>query len=130
MSSDFIPEDVSRFILESIDSVAQMEALILVRSQPDHKWTASDLAKRLYIREEETTELLSRLCASGFLIVDKGEERSVYCYRPSSVELRALADRLSEVYAKHLVPVTNLIHSKPKTRVQEFADAFKLRRDK
>ena len=41
-----------------------------------------------------------------------------------------MLERLAEIYAKHLVPVTNLIHSKPKPRIQEFADAFRLRKDK
>jgi hypothetical protein len=33
-----------------------------------------------------------------------------------------------EAYSKYLIPVTNLIHSKPQTRVQQFAEAFKLRK--
>jgi hypothetical protein len=37
--------------------------------------------------------------------------------------------RLADVYARHLIPVTNLIHSKPR-RIREFADAFKLRKDR
>jgi hypothetical protein len=40
-----------------------------------------------------------------------------------------MGDLLADVYARYLVPVTNLIHAKPKSRVQEFADAFKLRKD-
>jgi len=40
-----------------------------------------------------------------------------------------MLERTAEAYAKHLVPVTNLIHSKPKPRIQEFADAFRFRKD-
>ena len=36
--------------------------------------------------------------------------------------------RLTKIYSQYLIPVTNLIHSKPQTKVQKFADAFKLRR--
>jgi hypothetical protein len=38
-------------------------------------------------------------------------------------------NQVAACYAKYLIPVTNLIHTKPRTRVQEFADAFKLRKE-
>jgi hypothetical protein len=129
MSDNFIPDDVAQFILDKIDSVAQMEALLLLRSDPREEWSLEALAKRLYIAESETTQVLSRLCSEG-LVVTIMSEPLRYRYEPSSTEIRQMADRLADVYSKHLVPVTNLIHTKPKTRVQEFADAFRLRKDK
>jgi hypothetical protein len=129
MSDHFIPDDVAQFILEKIDSVAQMEALLLLRSHSEDQWDAQALAKRLYIDERQTAEVLSRLAADGFVIAIATEPPR-YQYGPSSQELRHMLDRVSKAYAKHLVPVTNLIHSKPKTRVQQFADAFRLRKDK
>jgi hypothetical protein len=129
MSNHVIPDDVAQFILAKIDSVAQMEALLLLRSKPEEQWSIQTLARGLYITEEQTADLLSRFCAEGFLILTASEP-ALYLYRPASPELRQMLDRLTEIYSKHLLPVTNLIHSKPKTRVQEFADAFKLRKDK
>jgi hypothetical protein len=35
--------------------------------------------------------------------------------------------RVDEVYARQLIPMTNLIHNKP-GRIREFADAFKIRK--
>jgi hypothetical protein len=35
---------------------------------------------------------------------------------------------VAALYAANLIPVTNLIHAKP-SRIREFADAFKLRKD-
>jgi hypothetical protein len=87
------------------------------------------LAARLYISDEQTAELLLALCAQGFAAID-ADNPAVYRFRPSSTELKTTLDRLAEIYAKHLVPVTNLIHSKPKSRIQQFADAFRLRKDK
>ena len=63
----------------------------------------------------------------GFVSAD-AKDPSLYRYRPNSKELKVMLDRLAEIYARHLVPVTNLIHSKPKSRIQEFADAFQLRK--
>jgi AraC-like DNA-binding protein len=129
MSDSFIPDDVAQFIVDKIDSVAQMEALLLFRNEPQEAWTVETLARRLYINENQTAEIVNRLCADGFLVVQTSDLVQ-YRYAPSSQNLRHQVDRVCAIYTKHLVPVTNLIHSKPKTRVQEFADAFRLRRDK
>ncbi|MGH7926178.1 MAG: hypothetical protein ACREQV_00080 [Candidatus Binatia bacterium] len=129
MSVQYIAEEVEQFILERIDSVAQLEALLLLRDTPNEAWNAKKLAKRLYITEEQTSVVLSGLL-DQLLLTASEDEPPRYRYEPQSAELRQLVDRLAESYARHLVPVTNLIHSKPTTRVQEFADAFKLRKDK
>jgi hypothetical protein len=128
ISTDMIPDDVAQFILNQIDSIAQLEALLLLRREPQEKWSAKTLAQRLYTTESETLAALERLCAAG-LVIALGSEHVIYRYEPMSQELRALIDRAADVYSKHLVPITNLIHSKPKTRVQEFADAFRIRKD-
>ena len=129
MSDSFIPDDVAQFIIDKVDSVAQMEALLLFRNEPQEAWTVAALAKRLYVNENQTAAIINRLCAEGFLAVQTSDLVQ-YRYAPSSEDLRQQIDRVCAIYTRHLVPVTNLIHSKPKTRLQEFADAFRLRRDK
>jgi hypothetical protein len=122
-----IPEDVARFVLEQIDSVAQLEALLLLRNDRDKVWNAPALAARLYIGEEETAHMLALLRDRGF-VRQSGDDPTVFRYDPLSPELGENLERLAAIYAKHLVPVTNMIHSKPKPRIQEFADAFRIRR--
>jgi hypothetical protein len=128
MGNDFIPGDVEEFIRKRIDSVAQLEALLLTRSDPEAEWSVGMLAKRLYTSEVQAIESVEALYSDGLLIRRAGPP-VLYQYQPGSIELRELVDRVAEAYAKHLVPITNLIHSKPKTRVQEFADAFKWRKE-
>jgi len=123
-----IPNDVRRFILESVDSIAQLEALLLLRGNPNDEWDAQKVAQRLYINEQEATSLLARLSAGG-LIAFSNDKPPLYRYQPASDDLALIVERLAEIYSKHLVPVTNLVHSKPRTRVREFADAFDLRKD-
>lgn len=123
-----IPSDLRQFIIKSIDSIAQLEALLLLRGSPNEEWSAQEVARRLYISEQEVVPLLTRLNAEG-LIANNSDQPPLYRYEPETPEMALLVDRLAESYSKHLVPVTNLVHSKPITRVQEFADAFKLRKD-
>jgi len=129
MNCELIPHDVRQFILESIESVAYLEALLLLRSDGKAPWSCEAVANRLYIDQKQTTELLTRLHANGFVTV-AGENDPVYRYQPATAQLQQMVDSLAELYGRHLVPITNLIHSKPKNRVQEFADAFRLRKDK
>lgn len=128
MADELIPDDIKAFISQHIDSIVQLEALLLLRAHRELEWNVGAVANRLYIKTEETLPWLERLRNDGFL-VSKSESPLLYRYQPRSAELEQMIDRLTDVYAKHLVPVTQLIHSKPRTRVQEFADAFKLRKD-
>ena len=128
MAREPIPEDIRRFVLTSIVSVPYLEALLLLRNAPDQSWDRATVAQRLYVSEKAATELLTDLSAAGFIVVI-GPETSLYRYHPSSDELREMIDRLAEAYAKNLIEVTNLIHSKTGKRAQQFADAFKWRKD-
>jgi hypothetical protein len=124
MADDPIPDEVRNFIQMHIDSVAQLEALLLLRANSTEEWDAARTARRLYSREQEIADVLARLCAEGLLTCKDG----VYRYECEE-ETRRLVDRVAAVYARQLIPVTNMIHAKVR-RIREFADAFKLRKDR
>jgi hypothetical protein len=121
-----IPADVTQFILERIDSIAQLEAVLLLRGSPDTWWESKGVAERLYITEESTQAVLDGLCKRGLLLSTAVGNGHAYRYRPETGELREMVDRLAYYYAKHLVPVSNLVHAKARTRLEGFAQAFKL----
>ena len=79
MNRDSIPNDVRQFILERIESVAYLEALLLLRNKPDAPWSCEAVANRLYIDQKQTAELLARLDADGF-VTRRGEDDLVYRY--------------------------------------------------
>lgn len=128
MADDLIPEDVKQFILDKIDSVAELEGLLLLSRNPEADWSVEELARRLYANTEQTEDVLTHLYSLNFLTLNKSET-TTYRYQPGSSKLGEMVDRVAEIYSKYLVPVTNLIHSKPQTKVQQFADAFKLRKE-
>ena len=127
MAESPVPEGVREFIANHIDSVAELEALLLMRRDPQAGWSALALAERLYIGEQQAGAVAAKLTALGAAGAADGSP-VVYRYRPSTPELDGLVGEVADAYARYLIPVTNLIHSKPQTRVQQFADAFKLRR--
>ena len=124
MTAELIPQDLRDFILRHIDSVVQLEALLLLRGNPDQVWDVAKTAKRIYADEQEVAEALARLCADGLLHCSD----AIYRYEGISAENQVMIDRLAASYGRHLIPVTNLIHSKPR-RIRAFADAFKFRKD-
>ncbi|MGN6388514.1 MAG: hypothetical protein ACTHL1_03315 [Burkholderiaceae bacterium] len=128
MAREDIPDDVRRFILTSIASVPYLEALLLARDVPERDWEAKSLAQRLYIGEPAAAELLTTMHAANLLTRLDGET-PLYRYHPESDALREIVDRVAMSYARNLIDVTNLIHSNSGRKAQQFADAFKWRKD-
>ncbi len=122
-----IPDEVRRFILANIDSVAQLEALLLFRTHPQHKWTCNGVAERIYMTEKETAAVLGKLVARELIETETLEPR-LYYYQPKNQDLAASINQLADTYSKYLVPVTNLIHQKPRRDLAEMADAFRLKK--
>lgn len=129
MNQSPIPEDVRRFVLTSIPSVPYLEALLLMRADPSQQWESVMLASRLYTRDRVAQSLLDALCTAGFVAPCEAPASHCYRYQPASEALRERIDQLADVYARHLVDVTNLIHSTLDRKAQQFADAFRLRKD-
>jgi hypothetical protein len=128
MNREPIPDDIKRFILVSIPSVPYLEAMLLLRGQPQHWWDGKQVAQRLYMSEKAANDLLSALHAAGILhAAETGT--AAYIYDPVSDELREMIARVADIYSKHLIDVTNLIHSKTSKKAQHFANAFKWRKD-
>jgi hypothetical protein len=125
MADDPIPADLRDFILRYIDSIAHLEALLLLRASLETSWEVAAVAARLYSSTEQAGEVLAQLCDEHLLVCEDG----IYRYAGQPPEHLAMIDRLAESYAKQLIPITNMIHSKPR-RIRQFADAFKFRKDR
>jgi len=125
MGDELIPPDVREFILRHIDSIAHLEALLLLQQQPDFKWSAASVADHLYIEPDQATEVLQHLCEAG--LADCKD--AVYWFNAAPTGQLEVVRRLAELYSNHLIPVTNLVHAKP-SGIRRFAAAFKFRKDK
>lgn len=125
MDDEPLPSDVRRLIEEHIDSVAQLEALVLMKNNNCADWTAATIAKRLYIAEDEAAKVLSHLCDRKLIQIgaDGG-----YRFAPEPEGVARTSSLLVEHHTTHLIPITRLIHTKPH-RIQQFANAFKFRKE-
>jgi hypothetical protein len=120
-----LTENVKRLIAESIDSIPELEAILLLREHPDQGWTPDEAGKRLYLSRAVASYVLTALADRGFLL----RNGDTYRYGPPDEGIRKDVDDLAAAYSRHLVAVTRLIHAKPSASVRSFADAFRFRKD-
>ncbi|HEX4637586.1 MAG TPA: hypothetical protein VH189_15485 [Rhizomicrobium sp.] len=121
---DRIPPDISDFVDACIESVAELEALLLLRETPRQDWEVPTLAARLYVSESEGAKILEHLAQCELAV----RTAAGFRYHARDVERQRLVDGLAESHAKFLVPLTRLIHEKA-SGIRKFADAFKFRKN-
>ena len=127
--AESIPEDVRRFIVENINSVEQLEVLLLLKHHPGREWDAEAVSQALYSTPPAVLMRLTDLRDRGFLAEFPGPAPR-FRYAPSRPGLDKLVEQLVQVYRNMRVSVITLIYSQPNSHVQAFADAFRLRKDK
>jgi hypothetical protein len=122
-----LPDDVHRFLYQNIDSVEQLEVLLLLRRGPERGWTADEVARELYSHPSSILHRMASLSGRGLL---RELEPACYQYAPRSTELHDTVTRVAETYRERRVAVIPLIASKPIENVRAFSDAFRFRRPK
>jgi hypothetical protein len=127
MNEDF-PADIKQFIADHIDSVAQLELLLLMRNESAKAWTAEEAGKALYSAQEVMGLLLADLQSKR--LVAPGPFENSFVYRPEGASLADFVDRLAELYRDRRVAVITAIYTKPTEKIRSFADAFRLRKEK
>ncbi len=122
-----IPPAVRDLIQLHIDSVEQLEVLLLLHDHRDRDWSAGDVAAELRTNQQSTATRLADLTARG--LVAEGSARDRYRFAPRTDDLAAAVDGLAREYAVRRVSVITSIFAKPLDRIRSFADAFRFRRD-
>jgi hypothetical protein len=127
MIEGFTPE-LEQFIAQHIESLAQLETLLLMRQDPERQWDCAELSRLLYITPDMCGGLVSDLVQRGFVGRVAGAEGR-YQYQPANPDFDRLLGDLSAIYHDRRVAVITQIYSRPQKKVQTFADAFRLRRE-
>jgi len=126
---DPLPATVRQFISEHIRSIAQLELLLLLSREREKTWSVQEAAKALYTADSMTEPLLESLRSIGLVVrSDDAEQR--YSYAPKSPELERSVQDLAHEYQERRVTIINLIYSAPAEKLQDFADAFRIRKPK
>jgi hypothetical protein len=128
MVSPPIPAPVRRFLEECIDSVPQLEALLIMLDEPQRLWTAADIGARTYVSYAEATKVLDRLSRRSLIHSD--DSGAHFRIDVGDGAKRALIDEVARTYRANLTQIATFIHEKPPAPLKEFARAFDLKRDR
>jgi hypothetical protein len=127
-----VPSEISAavlsFIDERIDSVPQLETLLMMKDEPQRAWTVGDVAARTYVPLGEAARVLEALHRRALIApVETGEG-----YRISLGDgaLRELVDEVARTYSANLSRIATIIHEKPPASLKEFARAFDLKKER
>ncbi|MGH7580127.1 MAG: hypothetical protein ACREM9_08145 [Gemmatimonadales bacterium] len=122
-----LPEDVHLFLHQHIDSVEQLEVLLLLWRTPERGWTSEEVATAVYSHPSSVVRRLAMMLGQGLL---RERDPGCYQYAPRTSELHTTVTRLDHMYRERRVAVITLIASKPIENVRAFSDAFRIRRKK
>jgi len=122
-----LPQDVHQFLYRNVESVEQLEVLILLLEHPDRGWSPEEVARTLYSHPASIARRLAMLLGQDLL---REIEPGCYQYAPRTGELHDTVLRVAEMYRERRVAVVTLIASKPIENVRAFSDAFRIRRNK
>ena len=122
-----LPTDVHQFLHQNIESVEQLEVLLLLWRTPERGWTSEDVATAVYSHPSSVVRRLALLLGQGLL---REREPGCFQYAPRTTDLHDTVTRLDRMYRERRVAVITLIASKPIENVRAFSDAFRIRRKK
>jgi hypothetical protein len=128
MSSDALPAPVKQLLARHIQSVEQLEVLLLLRSQPQRAWTAVEVYDVIRSSQASIAARLQAFTAAGFL-AEENATPPLYRYAPKDENLRSALDQTAAAYQTWRIRVIEAIFAPEADPVQSFADAFKLRKD-
>jgi hypothetical protein len=108
---DAIPDPVRELLAHRIDSVAQLEIVLLLHGAPDTPWTAEAVSDELRIDRTWVAQELVVLADRGFLIGIEGSTPR-YRFRAEATELARAVTALAGCYADRRVSVVALLYSR------------------
>lgn len=130
MQDEGIPDDVRELLLEHVDTVAQLEILLLLHDSRPEVWPADRVAQRLALDPRSAAARLADLADRGFFSTALDGDVQTWTYAPTSPAMDAVVQRLGRAYKERRVAVISLIFSRPPDPLRHFSDAFKLRKSK
>lgn len=116
--------EIDQFILDEIDSVPHLEALLLLWNQRPKAWPLPEMAAALYIPPDQTLPIMQDLTRRGLADFESGH----YLYRDTP-ERNDLIGKVDRMYRREVVRISTMIHSKPSASVRAFARAFRFKKD-
>src|SRR5438309_1763247 len=99
--------EVDNFILEQIDTVPHLEALLLLWNTRPKSWSLDEMEKSLYVSREATHAILQGLRQRRLA----KEDAESYSYNTDLLQDK-LVQEVDKTYRRELLRISRMIHSK------------------
>jgi hypothetical protein len=119
-----VPDDVDALIAACIESVEQVEILLLLRGTRRRTWGIDELSRQLRRTPHSVRLRLRSLIAHGLVALEDGRAR----YAAASSIDRAVR-MLATMYRQRRTALIDRIFTERPDPMRSFADAFRLRDD-
>jgi DNA-binding IclR family transcriptional regulator len=98
-----------------------------VGSNSNKPWTVVEVLHQIQSSEQSVSDCLRKFQHEGFLeMTPEGRFR----FAPKAPEMSNMVQELAKSYRERRVAIVELIYKKPQDAIQDFADAFRFRKDK
>jgi hypothetical protein len=125
--NESLTAEVRDFIAEYVHSVEQLEILCLLLENDPKDWSAEEVFRQVQSSERSVSKCLESFRKNGLINSPAPGRYRMAFERP---EAFATVRELAKAYRERRVAVIQSIYERPHDTLQDFADAFKLRKDK
>lgn len=124
MSEEGVPATVLQFVNRHIESLEELEILLLLHTEPSKAWTVAEIFQKIQSTQMSVQHRLLQFEASG-LIEAKGDG---YRFKGNHEPIASVVAALAENYKDRRIRIIEAIYGAKCDPAQTFADAFKLRK--
>ncbi len=128
MNTYTVPESVRSFILQYVDSVELLQVLLLLHRKPEKAWTLEEVEHEIRSSQSAIQKRLNDLYSRKVLQKEEGD--SLHRFKPYSAEIAAEISAVADFNQTHGSRVIELIYSRQNETLMNFANAFKVKKDK
>lgn len=128
MADSGITDRVRAFVREHIQTVEQVEVLLLLFRTAPREWTAVGVGRELRIDPVSAARRLSDFEGHSLIRARPGDEALLYWYDGGVGSADRAISELAAAYRERRTAVINLVIAAPSEDVRVFADAFRVRR--
>ena len=121
-----ISDDAKAFLRAVVRSVWALELLLLLRRQRERAWTVDALTLELRASQTAIRQALPNFRIAG-LIQDEADE--TIRYSPATAQLDTLVQEIASEYGSRPFAILNEILAPRESNVEQFARAFRIRKD-
>ncbi len=124
-STHELSQEISDFLTRYIDSVEQLEIILLLNSTHPKAWTSAEISAHLHSTTQSIDQRLSDLEKDHLISTSNGQ----FAYNTSDPLRNKLMLKLADEYKNRRIRIIEFIFSKPNKKIRSFLNAFKLRKD-